>query len=86
MKTFTEDEKIIASNIDKEYKWMARDADGILCVYREKPEKTDDIWDAFSEFVYFSAFDHLFPAIKWEDEEPTLISDIYNPQILDDAE
>ena len=27
MKTFTEDEKIIARNIDKEYQWMARDSD-----------------------------------------------------------
>ena len=86
MKTFTEDEKTIARIINKEYKWIARDSDGSLCVYREKPEKTDDAWDAFSEYVYFSAFDHLFPAIKWEDDEPTLIRDIYNPPILNDLE
>ena len=85
MKTFTEIEKTIARNIDKEYKWMARDNDGNLYVYEGKPKKEESSWysDGCSLFFQFS---HLFSAIKWEDEEPTLISDIYNPQVLDDAE
>lgn len=85
MKTFTEVEKTIAKNIDKEYKWMARDWDGNLCIYEEKPKKRNDSW-YFDGYNRFSYFNHLFSAIKWEDEEPTLISDIYNPQVLDDAE
>ena len=85
MKTFTEAEKTIARNIDWEYKWMARDWDGNLCIYEEKPEKRNGTWfsDGYNRFSYFN---HLFSAIKWEDEEPTLISDIYNPQVLNDAE
>ena len=85
MKTFTEVEKTIARNIDWEYKWMARDWDGNLCIYEEKPEKRNGTWfsDGYNRFSYFN---HLFSAIKWEDEEPTLISDIYNPQVLNDAE
>ncbi len=85
MKTFTEDEKIIARNIDKEYQWMARDSDRGLCVYKRKPKKEKSYWHA-AGYDYLSPFSHLFSAVKWEDEEPTLISDIYNPPILNDAE
>ena len=85
MKEFTNDEKIIAKNIDKNYKWIARDRDGNLCAYEEKPKKEGDNWfsDGY-EYIYY--FNHLFPAIKWDDDEPTRICDIYNPQVLDDAE
>ena len=38
MKTFTEVEKTIARNIDWEYRWMARDRDGNLCIYEEEPK------------------------------------------------
>lgn len=85
MKTFTEVEKTIARNINWEYKWMARDRDGNLCIYEEKPRKEEDSW-YFGGYDYISYFNHLFSAIKWKDEEPTLISDIYNPQVLDNAE
>ena len=88
MKTFTEDEKIIARNIDKEYKWMARDSDGVLCVFKKKPRKSGNGWGGWYSdgYKYISYFNHLFSAIKWDDEEPTRISDIYNPPILSDAE
>ena len=85
MKTFTEDEKIIARNIDKGYKWIARDSNGNLGVYKGKTKKKGYYWYSDGD-DYLCCFNHLFPAIKWEDEEPTRISDIYNPQILDDAE
>ena len=32
MKKFTEDEKVIAKNIDKTYKWIARNSNGCLGV------------------------------------------------------
>jgi|GEM_PF-6690754 len=85
MKTFTEVEKTIARNIDWEYRWMARDQDGNLCIYEGKPKKKWNSWfsDGY-EYIYY--FNHLFPAIKWEDDEPTLIRDIYNPPILNDLE
>ena len=85
MKTFSEAEKNIARNIDWEYKWMARDQDGNLCIYEEKPEKEECAWyNGVCKYLYY--FNHLFPAIKWEDDEPTLIRDIYNPPILNDLE
>ena len=56
-----------------------------MCIYKGKPEKEECSWYD-DGYIYISCFNHLFPAIKWEDDEPTLISDIYNPQVLDNAE
>lgn len=87
MKDFTEDEKIIARNINKKYKWITRNSYGNIYVHQKKPTKSDTCWnEAFSRSGELFAFNHLFPSIKWEDKEPVLISDIYNPQILNDAE
>lgn len=70
MKEFTDDEKNIARNLDKEYKWIARDSDGNLSIYEGKPRKEESYWIA-DDYDYIPYFNHLFPAIKWEDEEPT---------------
>ena len=86
MKEFSEDEKIIARNIDKEHKWMVRDSDKCLYVYMKKPTKLDDGWYASTGFGEFFTFNHMFSAVKWEDDEPTLIKNIYDPQILDAVE
>ena len=74
----TEDEKVILRNIDKEYKWIARDDDGLLCVYKEKPTKDDyDGWnDSAFSFASLWAFDNLFQFIKWEDDEPYSIEEL----------
>lgn len=91
MKEFSEDEKTIARNIDKRYKWMARDKDGILCVYPTIPVKEEDATGWSTGFydvcrVDFLLSRELFKPIKWEDDEPTRIRDIYDPQILNDTE
>ena len=86
MKEFSEDEKTIARSIDKRYKWMARDSYGDIYVYRKKPTKLDTCWNTFSRSGGLLVFNYMFKPIKWEDDEPTRISDIYAPRILDDAE
>lgn len=84
---FTEDEKIIARNINKKYKWIARDYDGSLWVFMNKPNKVRGNWyESSTEANLLRAFIHMFSSIKWEDDEPTLIKDIYDPQILDEQE
>ena len=92
MKEFTEDEKAIAMHIDKKYKWMARDKGGGLYIYMSKPTKngSSNIWFV-DNFLYiniknFIDAKDMFSSIKWEDDDPTRISDIYDPQILDDVE
>lgn len=91
MKEFTNDEKTIARNISKEYKWIARDDNGGLCIYKEKPKKSKRIWNIssgnlFDKLETLTAFNHMFSSIKWEDDEPVLIKDIYDPQIISIAE
>ena len=52
--------------------WAARDMDGKLFLYRDKPIKDKFVWysPGFS-FVLASA---SFPEIKWSDKEPTRVS------------
>lgn len=65
MKKITEDEKTIAKNIDKEYKWMARNSDGRLCIYKEKPKKSGIIWNIrsgalFDKIETLDGFSYMF--------------------------
>lgn len=91
MKKFTELEKQVSKAIDPKYKYMARDGDGELRVFTMKPSKEhyDDsayYWSSSFDNEYISPFNHLFKSIMTEDSEPTLIKDIYDPQILTTAE
>lgn len=78
----TDDEKVILRNIDKEYKWLARNKDFDLYVFTGKPVKKDDYWGCgdkdYCDRMYI--FKHLFQFIKWEDEEPYLIEDLLKEQ------
>lgn len=38
------DEYIILKNLDQKYKWIARDAQGDLCLYYENPNRVDKCW------------------------------------------
>jgi hypothetical protein len=71
----TEDEKTILRNLPKEYKWIARDCSGVLCVYENKPKKDGDAWTSYS-LDYSILFQHLFQFIRWEDEEPYNIEEL----------
>ena len=70
--TFSEDEKAILRNLPKEYEWIARDKNNIVCIYSERPYK--DIrwgfWFDTSILTGFNEFNHLFQSIKWSDSEP----------------
>lgn len=72
----TEDEKVILRNLDKEFKWIARDKCGELYIFFEKPEKDDVVWSSEDDYENVSLFEHLFQFIKWEDTEPYLISEL----------
>ena len=77
-KQFSQDELCILRNIDKEYKWIARDEeDGGICIFIEKPLRKKHIWDLerSSHYMFFSCYNHLFNSIQWEDEEPVYIDD-----------
>ena len=79
-KEFTDDELCILRNIDKEYKWIAKDRDGDLWIYTNKPKKEyDRYWRdcSSSKSLSFEPLDifknSLFTEIEWEDDEPIFI-------------
>ena len=49
--------------------WVARDYDGSLYMYTDKPEKESDLWHAPGAGD-MKLDDSLFSEVKWEDEEP----------------
>ena len=79
-KQFTDDELFILKNIDKKYKWIAKDKDGLICTYINKPKKTEKLWsDGWSNGDSYASLEaiknSLFTEIKWEDEEPIYIDE-----------
>ena len=69
----SEDEKAILRNVPQYYKWIARDGNGVVCLYPDKPHKSETIWDSYGALF---PFHHLFQFIKWEDEEPYSIEEL----------
>ena len=75
-KEFTDDELCILRNIDKKYKWIARDEDGELYLFKEKPYKSLGVWETKSaRTTEFLCYNYLFQSITSEDEEPVFIDD-----------
>ena len=75
----TEDERVILRNLDKKWKWIARDEDrDDLHVYSLEPVKTVYEWnvEGVMNFENFYIFNHLFQFIKWEDDEPYNIEEL----------
>lgn len=77
----SEAERVILENVDKKYKWIARDGyiekEGTqqeLGLFENKPKKKNDYW--FGADCASFTFSNLFKMVKWEDEEPTLIADL----------
>lgn len=79
-KEFTDNELCVLKNIDKKYKWMAKDKDGLICTFVSKPIKTEKLWsDGWSNGESYASLEaiknSLFTEIKWEDEEPIYIDE-----------
>ena len=49
--------------------WVARDNDGSLYMYTDKPQKSRDYWNS-TKVGYLKLDDSLFPEVQWSDEEP----------------
>ena len=70
----TEDEKVILRSLPKEYKWIARDKNGLIFLYAKKPSKCEYSWGGCKYMLL--PLEHLFQFIKWEDEEPYSIAEL----------
>ena len=76
-------------NIAKIFKYIARNRDSTLFVYGDKPEKEVrevNMWirrhDSY--VANLEVYIHLFPMVKWEDEEPWLIEDLLKLPVKED--
>ena len=49
--------------------WVARDYDGMLYLYPDKPKKRSYHWYA-NKIGYMKLDNSLFPEVQWSDEEP----------------
>ena len=57
----------VLKKIDDRWKWIARNYNGALITYTDKPMKNPNLyWDSFGERID----DRLFQFIQWEDESP----------------
>ena len=68
------------------YKYIARDYDGDIFLYINKPEKGFGVWYSKGEkgeCVSIKSFDVCFPMIKREDKEPWLIEALKHLQVVD---
>lgn len=74
----TKSEKAILESLDSMFKYITRDsACCLLSVHADKPIKKIDCWEhRLGRSHGLAVFNHLFQFIKWEDEEPYLISEL----------
>jgi len=65
----TDAERVILENLDKKFKWIARDRNEDICIYLSKPSRNDNVW-IWNEGCKDLPCSHLFQFIRWEDNEP----------------
>lgn len=67
MNTFTKDEQTILKNTSAKYKWIARDKNGELWVYKRKPKKFNTVYgDDVAGGFRLEPFEGLFKEVTWK--------------------
>lgn len=61
-----------------QYRFIARERNDTIYIYKRKPKKGSDAWEIISGMRNFNLFINLFPFIEWKDSEPTEIEDVLN--------
>ena len=72
----TPDEKAILRNI-KGYEYIARDLDGRLYLFSEKPSKNNEKYVGYG-CKSFLLFMNLYHMVQWTDDQPWKIEDLLN--------
>lgn len=81
--TITSKEKKFLDLLLPNYKYIAREKNGFLLVYTEKPIKILETW-GLANCALMNMFDIKFDFIKWEDEEPWGIEDLKKLEVKKD--
>ena len=79
----TSKEKKFLDLLLSNYKYIARDKNGFLLAYTEKPIKILETW-GIANCVLINMFDIKFDFIKREDEEPWRIEDLKKLEVKKD--
>lgn len=67
-----------------QYRFIVREKSDNIYIYKRKPKKGTGAWDISSGMQNLNIFVDLFPFIKWEDSEPTLIEYVLkNCEVVD---
>ena len=78
-KQFSQDTLNFFKYIDKKFEWIAKDKDGEVWIFIDKPKKSNVSWANFGSYKPLDVIKNsLFTEIKWEDEEPIYIDDYVN--------
>ena len=73
--------------LNHDYKYIARDVSGELCVYLSKPYRMIDYWESTGEIInMLGIFNIDFPMIKWENDKPWLIEDLKKLEVVEEYE
>ena len=86
MEAFTAFDRELATHIYRFYKWIARSANGEMYLFTNKPFKKQNVWICKNGETTLLPNYGVFESIKYEDDEPTLIEDIYDPHALNNKE
>lgn len=66
--------------------WLARDKNGKIHWYSDKPYKEGEEWCyAGDRFVDFTNL-HLFSCVKWEDEKPWAVEDLLKLEVMEEVQ
>ena len=81
--TITSREKNFLDLLLPNYKYIAKDKNGFLLAYTEKPIKILETW-GMANCALINMFDIKFDFIKREDEEPRRIQHLKNLEVKDE--
>lgn len=70
---------------NKQYKFIVRERNDCLYIYKSNPKKEVDSWQSLSMSCELNLFNGLFEFVTWEDEEPTSIEKLLqNCEVVED--
>lgn len=68
---------------NKQYKFIVRERNDCLYIYKSNPKKEVDSWQSLSMSCGLSLFNGLFEFVTWEDEKPTLIKEVLENYVIE---
>lgn len=78
-------DRVFLDYLDKEFKYIARDKNGILMAYEHAGEKYEDEWMLSCGSVKsFFKLNVQFPMIQWSDSEPWKVEDLKKLEVVDE--